>query len=83
MENGDLEERVYEEPDDFNQENQNVNKYKMALLFFQTKELKQKYEKQMELSPEHYRLFNKEWLDNFKNKYNYNEAIQYFNSFND
>ena len=69
--------------DNSNQENQNMNKYKMGLLFIQTKELIHKYENNMELSPEHYRLVNKEWLDNFKNRYNYNEAIQNFNSFND
>jgi len=66
-----------------NQEDQKNNKYKMGLLFFQTKELKHKYENNMELSSEQYRLVNKEWLDNFKNRYNYNEAIQNFSSFND
>ena len=66
-----------------NQEKQKINKYKMALLFIQEKELKRKYENRMELSPEQYRLVNKEWLNNFKNSYNYNEAMQTFNSFND
>ena len=65
-----------------NSDNSNINKYKMALLFSQTKVLKQKYENNMELSPEQYRLVNREWLDNFKNSYNYKEAVQNFNSFN-
>ena len=69
--------------DNSNQENQNINKFKMALLFIQTKELKQKYENNMEFSPEQYRLVNREWLENFKNRYNYKDAIQNFNSFND
>ena len=69
--------------DNSNQGNQNINKFKMGLLFIQTKELNHKYENKMEFSPEQYRLVNKEWLDNFKNRYNYNEAIQNFNSFND
>ena len=73
---------VSEEEFDFPiSENKNINKYKMALLFFQTKELKRLYENRMKLSPEQYRLVNKEWLDNYKNRYNYNEAIQNFNSF--
>jgi len=83
MDDNILEERIIGDSDNSNQENQNINKYKMALLFIQTKELKRKYENQMELCPEQYRLVDKEWLDNFKNSYNYNEAIQNFNSFND
>ena len=78
-----LEEGTIGDSDNTNQENQNINKYKMALLFIQTKELKAKYENRMELSPEQYRLVNREWLNNFKNCYNYNEAIQNFDSFND
>ena len=64
-------------------ENRNIDKFKMALLFIQTQELYRKYENRMELNPEQYRLVNREWLDNYKNTYNYNEAIQNFNSFND
>ena len=62
--------------------NRNINKFKMALLFAQTNELKKKYEDRMDLSPESYRLVNREWLDNYKNRYNYNDAIQSFKSFN-
>ena len=83
MEDNCLEEAKIGDSDNSNQEKQNINKYKMYLLFMQTKELKQKYENKMEFSPEQYRLTNKEWLDNFKNRYNYNEAIQNYNSFND
>ena len=83
MDDNILEERIIEDSDNSNQENQNIKKYIMALLFIQTKELKRKFENKMELSPEQYRLVNKEWLDNFKNSYNYNEAIQNFNSYND
>ena len=78
-----LEEGNIGDSDKSKQEKQNINKYKMALLFIQEKELKRKYENRMELSPEQYRLVNKEWLNNFKNSYNYNEAMQTFNSFND
>ena len=66
-----------------NQKSINLNKFKMALLFIQTKELKRKYYNTMELLPEQYRLVNRDWLNNFKNRYNYNEAIQYMDSFND
>ena len=66
-----------------NQKNINLNKFKMALLFIQTKELKRKYYNKMELLPEQYRLVNRDWLNNFKNRYNYNEAIQYMDPFND
>jgi hypothetical protein len=83
MDDNILEEGNTVDPNISNQERQNINNFKMALLFFQTKELKRKYENRMELSPEQYRLVNKEWLDNFKNSYNYNEAMQTFNSFND
>ena len=73
-----LEEGNIGDSDKSKQEKQNINKYKMALLFIQEKELKRKYENRMELSPEQYRLVNKEWLNNFKNSYNYNEAMQTF-----
>ena len=83
MENFCLEENKIEISDNSNQEKQNINKYKMYLLFMQTKELKRKYENKIELSPEQYRLVDKEWLDNFKNICNYNDAIQNSNLFNE
>ena len=83
MDDNILEEGNTVDPNNSNQERQNINNFKMALLFFQTKELKRKYENKMELSPEQYRLVNKEWLDNFKNICNYKNAIQNFNFIND
>ena len=55
-----------------NSKEENIKKYKMLLLLLQTKELKTFYEKPMELTPKYYYFINKDWLDKFKNKNNYN-----------
>ena len=64
-------------------DSQNKRRYKMALLFIQTKELKKLYYSEMENSPRNYNLVNKEWLDNYKDKNNYKYAITLLNSFED
>ena len=65
-----------------NNQNQNVKKYIMALMFIQTKELKKIYEGKEIVQKKCY-LIDKNWMNNFKNNYNYEESITTFNSFND
>jgi hypothetical protein len=64
-------------------ENNNTNKYIMSLLYAQTKELQKQFHSDMEVSPMPYYLVDKEWLDNYKQKNNYNSIAQSLNSFND
>ena len=58
-------------------------RYKMALLFIQTEELKRLYNSEIDLAPKKYYLVNKEWLDNYKNINDYNYSIEMLNSFKD
>ena len=62
---------------------ENTKKYLMSLLFIQTKELQKTYVQQLVSSPMNYRLVDKEWLDNYKQNYNYKSAIDMLNSYND
>ena len=57
-----------------NSKEENIRKYKMSLLYIQTKELKTFYEKPMEMSPKYYYFINKDWLDKYKYKNNYNNV---------
>ena len=56
--------------------NDNAKKYKMTLLFTQTKYLYDLYNKNMELSPEIYFLVDKKWLDDYKQRNEYNKIVQ-------
>ena len=58
-------------------------RYKMALLFIQTKEIQKLYNSNIENSPKNYYLVSKEWLDKYKKDNNYDYAISMFNSFNE
>ena len=69
------------EPNDKN--TQKKKRYKMALLFIQTEELKRLYNSEIDLGPKKYYLVNKEWLDNYKNINDYNYSIEMLNSFKD
>ncbi len=58
----------------------------MSLLFIQTKELYKQYHNDFQLSPINYYLIDKDWLDNYKQKNNYNysvEMLKYFDDYND
>ena len=55
---------------------ENSKNYKMTLLYTQTKELHEKFNKKMELSPSYYYLVDKKWLDNYKERYQYKTIIQ-------
>ena len=61
----------------------NKKRYKMALLFIQTKEIQRLYNSNMNNSPKNYYLISKEWLDNYKKDNNYEYAIDMFRSFNE
>ena len=58
-------------------------RYKMALLFIQTKEIQKLYNSNIENSPKNYYLVSKEWLDKYKKDNNYDYAKSMFNSFNE
>ena len=62
---------------------ENKKKYKMALLFIQTRELHNLYKSDNLNSPHNYYLVKREWLENYKNINNYNYSINMLNSFND
>ena len=62
-----------EEPNDLTK---NLNFYKMALLYAQTKELHKAFNHKMELSPLKYYLVSKKWVDDYKLKYNYNNVVE-------
>ena len=62
--------------------NQNAKKYIMALLFIQTKELRKIYEGKQIVKKRCY-LVDKNWINNFKNSYNYKDSVTTFNSFNE
>ena len=55
---------------------ENSKNYKMTLLYTQTKELHEKFNKKMELSPSYYYLVDKKWLDDYKERYQYKTIIQ-------
>ena len=57
--------------EDYDEIEENSKKYKMTLLFAQTKELHERYNSDMELSPMPYYLVDKNWLDNYKEKNDY------------
>ena len=57
--------------EDYDEIEENSKKYKMTLLFVQTKELHQRYNGVMESSPMAYYLVDKSWLDNYKEKNDY------------
>ena len=63
------------ESEDENDITQTQQFYKMALLYTQTKELHEKYEQEMQISPLKYYLVAKKWLDNYKSKNNYNAVL--------
>ena len=58
-------------------------KFKMALLYAQTRELRKLYEEEMEISPKEYYVVDKDWLDKYKDKNNYKVESEKFKSFND
>ena len=60
---------------DYDEIEENSKKYKMALLFAQTKELHERYNEDMELSPFSYYLIDKKWLDNYKEKNDYKKIF--------
>ena len=62
---------------------ENKKKFKMSLLYIQTKELKNFYISKMEKEPKSYYLIDKEWLDNYKSRNNYENYIDILKGFND
>jgi hypothetical protein len=64
-------------------ENNKEKKYKMSLLFIQTKELQKYYNQEMEISPKNYYLVDKNWLDNYKEENNYKNATEMLKVFDD
>ena len=62
---------------------ENKKRFKMSLLFIQTKELRNLYNSQLKIIPRKYHLINKNWLDSYKNSNSYNYAIDMFNNYND
>ena len=62
--------------EDIGAQKEKAKKFKMILLYIQTKELYSDFEKDMEYSPKRYYLVDKIWLDNFKIKHAYNEIVQ-------
>ena len=73
-----------EQNNDENIYEKNKKKYKMSLLYIQTRELKNFYNSKMEKEPKAYYLIDKEWLDKYKsrNKY-YESSLDYFKNFDD
>ena len=61
----------------------NKKRYKMSLLFIQTKEIQRLYNSELENSPKNYFLVSKEWLDNYKKENDYEYTTNMFDSFND
>ena len=53
-----------------------ANIYKMTLLFTQTRFLHETYNANMVLSPFTFYLVDKKWLDNYKEKNNYEKIAQ-------
>ena len=67
-------------------EEEKYKKYKLSLLYIQTKELRKLYENQMEIIPKYYYLVNKKWLDDYKKENNYKiivEECQNFDNWKD
>ena len=62
---------------------ENKKKYKMALLYIQTREIKRLTKSDINTLPKKYYLVNREWLDAYKKNNNYNYAVKMLNSFND
>ena len=62
---------------------ENKKRFKMSLLFIQTKELRNLYNSKFKIIPRKYHLINKNWLDSYKNSNSYNYAIDMFNNYND
>ena len=54
----------------------NEQYYKMGLLYTQTKELHDRFNQPMDLSPLKYYLVDKKWLDKYKIKNKYNSVMQ-------
>ena len=55
---------------------ENLKNYKMTLLYTQTKELHEKFNKKMELSPSYYYLVDKKWLNDYQKRFQYETIIQ-------
>ncbi len=62
---------------------ENQKRYKMALLYIQTKEIHKLYNGEINNEPKKYYLINKKWLDNYKETNNYKFAEEFCNSFKD
>ena len=54
----------------------NAETYKMTLLFTQTRLLHKSYNQEKILSPFTYYLVDKDWLDNYKKKNNYDKIVK-------
>ena len=72
-----------EQNNDGNNYEENKKKYKMSLLYIQTKELKKLYNSKMENKPKAYYLIDKDWLDNYKSRNNYEETLDFFKKFDE
>jgi hypothetical protein len=68
---------------DENKYEENKKKYKMSLLYIQTQELKNLYISKMEKEPKAYYLIDKEWLDNYKSRNNYETTLDFFKNYED
>ena len=58
-----------------NSQEDNIKRCLMSLLYIQTKEVEAFYNKNIDNFKDYY-LIDKEWLDNFKESNNYNDAVQ-------
>ena len=56
-------------------ENDNIKKFRMTLLYFQKENLKSLYHKGLVASPERFYLVDKKWLDEFREKNDYKNIV--------
>ena len=69
--------------DESAKQEENKKRYKMSLLYIQTKELQRLYNSEIDENSKFYYLIDKPWLDIYKNKNNYNISIEFFKYFKD
>ena len=62
---------------------ENKKKFKMCLLYIQTKEIRKLYNEEIKNKPKKYYLVNKERLDKYKSINNYKYAEYYYNNYKD
>ena len=65
-----------------NNQEDNIKKCQMSLLYLQEKEVKLLYEKNI-INQKNYYLVDKDWLNKYKQSNNYNEAVNQFQNIED